>query len=431
MSGPIFTHRVNLVSQEMNMSQTSERLAIDGGSPVITQPPQPPVRWDDAEREQLARAIDQPSLFYWNGPQTELLIERFRQHYPFKYVYPCSSGTAAIHIAVAAAGIGLGDEVITAAITDMGTFVGVFYQQGVPIFADLEPGRLTLDPADVARRVTPRTRAIIAVHLAGNPCDLDGLKAVAEEHDLILIEDCAQAWGAKSKGRPIGTVGDFGCYSLNDFKHIGCGDGGIVGTNDERFGPLLQKFGDKAYDRSGGTRSVDVLAPNYRMSELQAAVAAVQMNRMVEITRRRHELGDRLTERLRELAPPGIYPHRVETEDFCSYWFYMFCIDEGALKVDRDRFAEALDAEGAGAWGGYADSPYYTRPIFTEQNVFAGGWPVKMLGLTDVDYTTVSLPATESIARTSVYIGIGQNMTEEYIDGVARATSKVAEAFAK
>ncbi|MCG3179177.1 MAG: 8-amino-3,8-dideoxy-alpha-D-manno-octulosonate transaminase [Phycisphaerae bacterium] len=415
------------------MPQTTSKLAIDGGEPVIPVDRRPgkPVRWDDAEREQLARAIDQESLFYWNGPQTRLLIERFKQHYPFKYVYPCSSGTAAIHIAVAAAGIGLGDEVITTALSDMGTYVGVLYQQAVPIFADLEPGRLTLDPADVARHITPRTKAIIAVHLAGNPCDMAGLRALADKHDLILIEDCAQAWGAKSAGRPVGTIGELGCYSLNDFKHIGCGDGGIVATNDDRFGPLLQKFGDKAYDRLGATRNVDVLAPNYRISELQSAVAAVQMNRLVQITSRRHELGERLTAKIRELGIPGVPPHRVDPQDYCSYWFYMFCIDPKAFTCDRDRFADVLAAEGTGAWGGYASSPYYQRPIFAEQNIFAGGWPVKMLGLTDVDYTRVRLPVTEAIAANSIYIGIRQNMTDAFIDGVAEAIAKVADHLAK
>lgn len=415
------------------MSQTLSKLAIDGGTPVIAENRRPGrlVRWDDAEREQLARAIDQQSLFYWDGPQTTLLIERFKEHYPFEFVYPCSSGTAAIHIAVAAAGIGLGDEVITSSLSDMGTYVGVLFQQAVPIFADLEPGRLTLDPADVAKRITPRTKAIIAVHLAGNPSDMDGLRRLADEHGLALIEDCAQAWGAKSNGRPIGTVGDVGCYSLNDFKHIGCGDGGIVATNDPAIGPLLQKFGDKAYDRSGQTRNVDVLAANYRISELQSAVAAVQMNRLVDITSRRHALGDRLTAKINELAIPGIAPHRVDPDDYCSYWFYMFCIDPEAFTVDRDRFAEALNAEGAGAWGGYADSPYYTRPIFTEQNIFKGGWPVKMLGLTDVDYKQVSLPATEHIAANSIYIAIRQHMTDDFIDGVAEAIAKVAAAYAK
>ena len=120
--------------------------------------------------------LQQNSLFYWKGPQTELLTKRFRNSVPVKYVQTCSSGTAAIHIAVAAAGIGLGDEVITSPVTDIGTVIGVLYQQAVPVFADLGKGTHNLDVADVERRITPKTKAIIAVHLAGNPCDLDALE---------------------------------------------------------------------------------------------------------------------------------------------------------------------------------------------------------------------------------------------------------------
>ena len=151
--------------------------------------------------------IGQDTLFYWKGPQTTLLIERFRKTCPLPHVMSCSSGTAALHIAVAAAGIGPGDEVITSPITDIGTVIGVLFQQAVPVFADLGRDTYNLDPEDVARRITPRTKAIIAVHLAGNPCDLDALKALADRHKLILIEDCAQAWGARSAASRSGPTG--------------------------------------------------------------------------------------------------------------------------------------------------------------------------------------------------------------------------------
>src|SRR5438067_1731754 len=136
-----------------------------------------------------------PSSICWpasTSPPTSLLIEPFRQTCTLPPVISFSSGTAALHIAVTAAGIGPGDEVITSPITDIGTVIGVLFQQAVPVFADLGRDTYNLDPEDVARRITPRTKAIIAVHLAGNPCDLDALKGLAERHKLILIEDCAQ-----------------------------------------------------------------------------------------------------------------------------------------------------------------------------------------------------------------------------------------------
>src|SRR5262249_45383036 len=152
---------------EASAADTSPaRLALLGGEKAVREPLPRLVRWGDPERERLDAMLGQDSLFYWKGPQTALLIERFRKTCPLPHVMSCSSGTAALHIAAAAAGIGPGDEVITSPITDMGTVIGVLFQQGVPVFADLGRDTYNLDPGDVAKRITPRTKAIIAVHLA-------------------------------------------------------------------------------------------------------------------------------------------------------------------------------------------------------------------------------------------------------------------------
>src|SRR4051812_20695260 len=171
-------------------SAASPKLALLGGEKAVKNAVTFGLRWGEPERVRLDDMLKQKSLFYWKGPQTAALIERFRTLCPLKYVQTCSSGTAALHIAVAACGIAPGDEVITAPITDMGTVVGVIFQNSVPIFADLLPSTYNLDPADVERRITPKTKAIIAVHLCGNPCDMAALRALADKHKLILIEDC-------------------------------------------------------------------------------------------------------------------------------------------------------------------------------------------------------------------------------------------------
>ena len=253
------------------------QLALHGGPKAVGEPVPHLARWGEPERERLNALIGQDSLFYWKGPQTTLLIERFKRTCPLRHVMTCSSGTAALHIAVAAAGIGPGDEVITSPITDMGTVIGALYQQAVPVFGDLGRNTYNLDPDDVARRITPKTRAIIAVHLAGNPCDMDALKVLADKSGLVLIEDCAQAWGARYRGKPVGTTGHIACFSLQNSKQITCGDGGVVASGDERFGPLLQRFGDKGFDRLGKSGLFESFATNYRMSEPQAAVAAAQL----------------------------------------------------------------------------------------------------------------------------------------------------------
>jgi len=402
-------------------------LALHGGEKAVKKAAGSGPRWGQPERQQLDAMLQQGSLFYWQGPQTKLLTERFREVCPAKYVQTCSSGTAAIHIAVAAAGIGLGDEVITSPITDIGTVIGVLYQQAVPVFADLGPGTYNLDVADVERRITPKTKAIIAVHLTGNPCDMDALKTLADRHNLVLIEDCAQAWGARSRGRPIGSVGHFACFSLQNSKHVTCGDGGVVGSSDERFGPLLQKFGDKGGDRRkwGG---FDAFATNYRMSEPQAAVAAAQLKRLEPIAAKRARLGNLLSEKIADLG--GLVPHQVHPEDRAVYWFYMFRMRPKAFRCGRSEFVKALLAEGAPVSGGYIAVPLYGEPVFQKHGFFAGRWPVKEMGLTTMDFSKHKCPEAEAILKTGIRVTIEEHMTEEYIIEVAAAIQKVARHYA-
>jgi dTDP-4-amino-4,6-dideoxygalactose transaminase len=402
-------------------------LAIDGGPKAVTEALAPRQRWGALELEQLAEAIDQDSLFYWQGPQTKLFTERFRGVCPHEHVQTCSSGTAALHIAVAAAGIGPGDEVITTPITDIGTVIGVIYQQGVPVFADLGPSTYNLDPADVERKITPRTKAIIAVHLAGNPAPMDELLAIAAKHDLVLIEDCAQAWGARYRNRPVGTMGHIACFSLQHTKQITAGDGGAVASSDERFGPLLQRYGDKGSDRVNGGLC-ERFATNYRMTELQAAVAAAQLDRLEGFANHRARAGDALGAAL--AGAPGIAPHAIDPRDRSTYWFYMFRLQPGALKRDRAPFLKAIAAEGVPASAGYIPTPLYGNPVFQQHGFFAGRWPVKEMGLTTMDYSQVSCPEAEAILQSSIRMTLHEGMTESYAASLGAAIKKVAEHYA-
>ena len=414
-------------SAEESKKGSGSKLAIDGGERAVARELPRKSRWGGPEREQLMEMLDHRSLFYWKGPRTQLLKERFRKHYPLKHVQTCSSGTAAIHIAVASAGIGPGDEVITTPITDIGTVIGVLFQQAVPVFADLEPNTYNLSVDDVARRITPRTKAIIAVHLAGAPCDMDGLKGLAKRHDLVLIEDCAQAWGTRYRGSPVGTIGHYGCFSLMNGKHITCGDGGVVASSDERFGPVLQPFGDKGNDRVKEVPP-EALAANYRMSEPQAAVAAAQMERLEGIAATRHRLGTLLTEEIADL--PGVEPHHVDGRDRGTYWFYMLRLRPERFRCPPQQFVKALRAEGAAASAGYIPVPLYGLPLFQKHSFFAGRWPVREMGLTEMDYRKVHCPEAEAILKTAVRLRLTEAMDEEYIKATARAVRKVAGHFA-
>ena len=263
-----------------------------------------------------------------------------------------------------------GDEVIVPPITDMGSLIGLLFQPAVPVFADVDPRTYNLDPAAVERAVTARTRAVLAVHLAGNPCDVGALRRLGEIHRFRVVEDCAQAWGARHRGQPVGLAGSFGCYSFNDYKHISCGDGGMVGTNDENFGPTLGKWEatNRMRDRvaaltnPAALRDVGDLAPNYRISELQAAVATAQLRKLPAIAARRVALGTRLTEMLDGL--PGILTPVVTAESDSSFWFYMLRIENPCASTARAMNSWGAQGRGVAARAGYLERPVYRYRVF-------------------------------------------------------------------
>lgn len=409
----------------------NSKLALHGGPKAVTAVRPVHHRWGAAELARLTAMVDQPSLFYWKGPQTEALLAEFRRTYPLGWCMPSSSCTAALHIAVSALQLPPGSEIITSPVTDMGSVIGILYQQLVPVFADIDPHTYNLDPDDVRRRITPKTKALMVVHLAGNPSDMDALMAIAREHGLLVIEDCAQSWGAAYRGKPVGLFGDLACYSFNEFKHISCGDGGIVGTNDARFGPTLTKWGDKHYDRVTGGRNPETLSPNYRMSEPQAAVAAAQMARMHEMVGVHIRLGTRLLGRLRELALPGVVLPSIDPRDTHSFWFVLLRLEPTRFSCTRDEFVAALNAEGVNAGAGYIPKPVYGYPLFQNHDFFAGGWPLRDAGLTTMDYRTVKCPAAETMLAEGVSLPISPALTDEIIDQTAVAIAKVARHFAR
>lgn len=407
-----------------------DALAINGGKPVKTTPFGTAQRFDQRELDYLREALEQNTLFYHHGQMTRRMTERFAEYVGSKYAVACSSGTAAIHVALLVAGVGVGDEVITAANTDLGTICGVLYQNAVPIFADVQPYSYLLDPAEVEKKITPRTKAIIVIHLAGNPCDMDVFCALANKHDLVLIEDCAQAYGCRFKERMVGGFGQMSCFSLNEYKHINCGDGGVVVTNDERLYELAHNFADKCYDRlSGMNRRMWTLAPNYRITELQSAVALAQLEKVEQITSRRHELGDRFNDGIADL--PGLHRHEITPGGYCSYWFTGIRIDPAAAGVGTEQFVEALQAEGIdGAWMGYSN--LLTTDLFLKRNAYQGshfpfeGGPHGI----SYHYSPQDCPTVAAIERTMIHLPIKESFSDQDIDEMMAAVRKVSAWYA-
>jgi dTDP-4-amino-4,6-dideoxygalactose transaminase len=398
---------------------TNHTPAIAGGTPAKTVPYTRAPRYGEAELEQLREALEQGTLFGPQGRKVKELEAAMAEHVGLRHAVACSSGTAAIHAALIAAEISPGDEVITAPITDMGSVIPILYQGAVPVFADVEPDTGCLAAASVEERFTPRTVAVLAVHLGGNPCDLDALRAVCDPRGVMLIEDCAQAWGATYRGKPVGTFGAMGCYSLNEFKHISCGDGGLIVTDDDDLARRLRLAVDKCYDRAAGAgmRDPTFLGNNYRMTELQAAVALAQLPKLPGIVASRRTWCEELTRRIGDL--PGVHPAAVTPGADGSWWFYMLRVDG-----DADAFAEALRAEGLPAGAHYIGRCVYEYPVFTGHSAFARGGHAYQ----GRDYGHGLCPNAEAFLDHVVTLAVNEGYTDTDLDETACAIQKVARA---
>ncbi len=416
-----------------------EKLALFGGTPVKTTPYGTGKRFGSEELEQLREALEQNTLFYWAGNKVKTLTKKFAEMYGALGCVAASSGTAAIHVALGAVGVGPGDEVITAPITDMGTLVGILFQNAVPVFADLDPHTYNLDPASVEAKVTDRTKAILVVHLAGNPADMDPILEIAKKHKIKVIEDCAQSYLTYYKGKLVGTIGDIGCFSLNDFKQISAGDGGLVLTNNEEYLQKAARFADKNYNRiapvgvgnqNNPLRDVPFLAPNYRMNELTGAVGIAQLNRLAAACSRRNVFGEMITEGIKDL--PGVCPPKITEGGKSSYWFYLLRINEKEAGADRDEFAEALKAEGIACGKGYIPSCIYEYGLLKDKNVYEGkGCPFDCKYYPqEITYQKGLCPHAEEIIETSIKLPVDEFLTDDDARDIIAAFRKVSAYFA-
>lgn len=406
-------------------------LAVHGGEPVRKGPIAPTgERFGDAEIARLTEVIRSQRLNCNAGTRVKEFARTFAEYMGMKHGVMVSSGTAAIHIALGAVGLNPGDEVITGPITDMGSICPILLLNAVPVFADLEKDTLGMDPADLERRITKRTRVVMPIHLTANPCDMDAIVDVAERHGLAVVEDCAQAFNAKFRGRKVGTFGRFGCFSLNQFKHISCGDGGVALTNDDALAERAELFSDKGWPRAQGRRDHLFLAPNYRATELQAAVALAQLEKLDRITDARRDRGDLLTELIGNA--PGVHPVRVPPGSECTYWFYWLRVDATV----RDEFAKALSAEGLPAASGYIPKPVYLYDVLRKKKTYGDshfpfGCPPFRDPEDEIEYREGLCPNAEEALREMVLIPFNEFWSETDVRDAARIIHKVAAWFAE
>jgi perosamine synthetase len=397
---------------------TTQQLAIRGG-PRVREAPYPPWPVLGEEEERAAGAVLRSGrLTSLTGGTVAEFEAEFARYHGVRHAAATSSGTTAIHLALAAAGVGPGDEVIVPAHTFIASATPVLHQGAVAVFADVDPDTYCLLPSSVEERLTPRTKAVIAVHLNGHPAPIDELLALARRHGFTLIEDAAQAHGALWQGRKVGTMGPMGCFSFWEDKIMTTGgEGGAVITDDDVLAARLARLCSHGEGPIEGERRYYhlELGYNYRLSAAQAAVGLVQLRRLDEYLEARRRNAAYLTERLRavaEVAPPIVAPGCVH-----SYYKYIGKVRGDRLRVGIDEFVAAVAAEGVPISRRYP-TPLPAQPVFRDA-VAAGrcryeeGW----------------CPNALALAGQLFLLQVHPTVTERDLNDVAAAIEKVASAY--
>jgi dTDP-4-amino-4,6-dideoxygalactose transaminase len=392
------------------------KLAAQGGTPVRTRSFPSWPQGGPEEIVYLKKVLDGSRWFA--GPRGDdpealgsLFGERFAGRHGARFGLPVANGSVAIEIALRAAGIGPGDEVVVPSYTFVSTATSVLMVGAVPVFADIDPQNYCLDPEDVARRLTPRTRALLPVHLGGQMADMAGFGDLARNHRLLVIEDCAQAIDAIWLGKKAGTWGALGTFSFQSNKTITAGEGGLVMTQDPELAEkviALRAFGRTspgatAFGRSSSYTS-QTLSGNYRLSELQAAVLLAQLDRFPEQDRRRQANARRLTLGLSEI--PGIRPVRREGPDSKHGYYYFLIQYDPEVFGNRtpDQLTTLLNAEGIPFHPGDR-APIYRHPVFQPENLAGWLWPEILDRYRRAwEKEKLHLPAVEAACRTTLIL---------------------------
>ena len=405
------------------------QLALLGGDPVRSTPfpAWPPVT--ERAGQALAEALREGIWGDVGGPRKTEFERRFAAYQDSAYGVAVSNGTVSLQIILAALGIGSGDEVIVPAYTFLATATSVLAVNALPVFVDIDPGTACIDPAAVEAAITPRTRAIMPVHLAGHPADLDALTDIAVRHGIPLVEDAAQAHGASWRDRKVGAFGAFGSFSFQASKNMSAGEGGFITTDDESRADLAWSLHNCGRSRTGQWYEHALLGGNHRMTEFQAALLLVQLEDLDGQVARRERAAaalDRVMAGIEGLTPTGRDP-RVTRH---AYHLYQFRYDPAAFGgLPRRRFLEALAAEGIPCSGGYG-TPLDRQEVFakTAFDTRATGYDP---AYPPTRYGEVDLPATALLCEQAVWLPQNVLLGDEAdIADVAAALEKLRDGAA-
>lgn len=403
---------------------TQSLLALHGGQPTIGRP----LAGFRAMGEDEARAaadvvrggvlsayIGAPGDGFMGGPRVQAFERKAAGYFGVRHAIAVNSWTSGLIAAVGAIGIEPGDEIITTPWTMAATATAILHWAGIPVFADIDPRTFNISPASAEARISARTRAIIAVDIFGQSADIPALRAIADRHGLKLLGDTAQSPGALAGARRTGTMMDIGGFSLNYHKHIHCGEGGIIVTDDDRLArrvALLRNHAEAVVSSDDPTELAGMLGFNFRMGEIEAAIASVQLDKLAARVASRQRIAAELNAGLAGLA--GLSTPTVANDCTHVYYVYGLTLDTAAIGVPRQRVIDALRAEGVPAlMAGYQN--LHLLPLFRHKIAYGSGgfpWRSPYAGR-EVSYGPGTCPVAEDLHANS-FFGLSLCMFEFY-----------------
>lgn len=396
------------------------RLAIEGGAPVRTASFPAWPRFGKREEDLLLEVLHSGEWGELTGTKVTGFAREFAAFQDAAYGVCVPNGTVAIELGLQALGVGFGDEVITTAYTFIATAASAFTVGARPIFVDIDPRTNNIDPAKIEAAITTRTKAIVPVHLGGQPADMDGVLEVARKHGIPVLEDAAQAWGSAWKGKGVGALGDLGTFSFQSSKNLTSGEGGIILTNDHALYDVCWSLHNVGRLREGGWYQHELLGRNLRLSEWAGAILQAQFERLPADMATRNRNADRLRAELAEL--PGIAPLEVDSRVSGHSWhLFQIAYDASALGGrSREEFMKALRAEGIPCSAGYVPLIHAPAIRNTLRDRF-GAASLENLG---------AVPHADRAGETTIWLQ--QNLllgTDEDTSDIIRAFTRIATAW--
>jgi perosamine synthetase len=407
----------------------SAQIALKGGKPVRTTPwPKWPV-FTDKDKTDLAALLDDGRMTSITGPKVREFEEKYAAAFGARHALATCNGVTAIHLALAALEIGPGDEVIVPAHTFIGTSIPVLMANAIPVFVDISPDSFNIDPSKIEAAITPRTRAIVPVHLNGLPAEMAEITAIARRRGLAVVEDACQAHGAFYKGTRVGTLGDVSCFSFFEDKVLTTGEGGMIVTNDERLYDLarsIRSYGEEFVADIGDRKYEHLrLGFNYRMGALPAVLGINQLDRLDAMVAKRNTNARYLRERLAKV--PGITPPKDFPDRLSAFYKFVCRIDTAVIRTDVLTFIEAIKAEGVPATPRYP-KPLPLQKVYREKLGYGKThcpYDCDKYGQ-DIDYAKGSWPEAERVGREAFVLLVHPSEEERDLADAVAAVEKVA-----